>query len=106
MRDHARGRRGPPARNSRPAARRRDAAPTPSRPNMSTTTSSRPDITRPEWSTVIDPVLQKELEQHVFVTTWDKLLGMIDTVYNWGRRSSLWPLGFGLACCAIEMICT
>ena len=31
---------------------------------------------------------------------------MVDTVYNWGRRSSLWPLGFGLACCAIEMICT
>src|SRR4051812_26046248 len=65
-----------------------------------------PSIARPEWSSVIDPVLQKELEQHVLVTSWDKLLGMIDTVYNWGRRSSLWPLGFGLACCAIEMICT
>ncbi|MFO0890089.1 MAG: NADH-quinone oxidoreductase subunit D [Isosphaeraceae bacterium] len=63
-------------------------------------------IARPEWSTIIDPVLQKELEQHVLVTSWDKLLGMVDTVYNWGRRSSLWPLGFGLACCAIEMICT
>ena len=63
-------------------------------------------ITRPEWSTFIDPVLQKELEQHVLVTSWDKLLGMVDTVYNWGRRSALWPLGFGLACCAIEMICT
>src|SRR3954467_11024755 len=65
-----------------------------------------PTITRPEWSTLIDPVLQKELEQHVLVTSWDKLLDMVDTVYNWGRRSSLWPLGFGLACCAIEMICT
>ena len=65
-----------------------------------------PTITRPEWSTIFDPVLQKELEQHVLVTYWDKLLAMVDTVYNWGRRSSLWPLGFGLACCAIEMICT
>jgi NADH-quinone oxidoreductase subunit B/C/D len=65
-----------------------------------------PTITRPEWSTVIDPVLQKELEQHVLVTNWDKLLGLVDTVYNWSRRQSLWPLGFGLACCAIEMICT
>jgi NADH-quinone oxidoreductase B subunit len=63
-------------------------------------------ITRPEWSTTIDPVLQKELERYVLVTKWDKLLGIIDTVYNWGRRSALWPLGFGLACCAIEMICT
>ncbi len=63
-------------------------------------------VTRPQWSTVIDPVLQKELEQYVLVTKWDQLLGIIDTVYNWGRRSALWPLGFGLACCAIEMICT
>jgi NADH-quinone oxidoreductase subunit C/D len=63
-------------------------------------------ITRPEWSTVVDPILQKELERHVLVTNWDKLLGIVDTVYNWGRRSALWPLGFGLACCAIEMICT
>jgi NADH-quinone oxidoreductase subunit B/C/D len=60
----------------------------------------------PEWTATIDPILQQELERHVVVTTWDKLLGMVDTVYNWGRRSSLWPLGFGLACCAIEMICT
>ncbi|HEX8203685.1 MAG TPA: NADH-quinone oxidoreductase subunit NuoB, partial [Isosphaeraceae bacterium] len=42
----------------------------------------------------------------VLVTRWDQLIGMVDTLYNWGRRSSLWPLGFGLACCAIEMICT
>ena len=65
-----------------------------------------PTITRPEWSTVLDPVLRRELEQHVLMTNWDKLLEMVDLVYNWGRRSSLWPLGFGLACCAIEMICT
>ena len=30
----------------------------------------------------------------------------IDRIYNWGRRSSVWPLMFGLACCAIEMIAT
>src|SRR5437764_5029002 len=67
---------------------------------------STPTIARPEWSIQIDPVLQKELEQHVLVTSWDKLLGVVDTVYNWGRKNSLWPLGFGLACCAIEMIAT
>lgn len=51
-------------------------------------------------------VLEEEVRRHVAVTTWDKLLGMLDGVVNWGRRSSLWPLQFGLACCAIEMICT
>ena len=28
----------------------------------------------------------------------------VDKVLNWARQSSLWPLGFGLACCAIEMM--
>lgn len=39
-----------------------------------------------------------ELENNIAVTTLDK-------IYNWGRRSSVWPLMFGLACCAIEMVC-
>ncbi len=40
-----------------------------------------------------------ELSQQVSVTT-------LDRIYNWSRRNSLWPMMFGLACCAIEMICT
>ena len=34
------------------------------------------------------------------------LITSLDKVYNWGRRNSVWPMVFGLACCAIEMICT
>ncbi len=40
-----------------------------------------------------------EMLGQVSITTLDK-------IYNWGRRSSIWPMMFGLACCAIEMICT
>ena len=48
----------------------------------------------------IDQGLQSELQkQGVYVTTWDRLA-------NWGRSNSIWPLQFGLACCAIEMIST
>ncbi|MCC7153119.1 MAG: NADH-quinone oxidoreductase subunit B [Bryobacterales bacterium] len=32
------------------------------------------------------------------------LLTSVDYVFNWARKSSVWPLTFGLACCAIEMI--
>ncbi|HAE60691.1 MAG TPA: NADH-quinone oxidoreductase subunit B [Anaerolineae bacterium] len=38
-----------------------------------------------------------DLKNVVSITTLDK-------IYNFGRRSSLWPMMFGLACCAIEMI--
>ena len=28
----------------------------------------------------------------------------VDSVFNWARKSALWPMSFGLACCAIEMM--
>lgn len=34
----------------------------------------------------------------------DALVTTLDWVINWGRKSSLWPMTFGLACCAIEMM--
>ncbi len=34
------------------------------------------------------------------------LLTQTKKLFAWGRKSSLWPLTFGLACCAIEMMCT
>jgi len=48
-----------------------------------------------ETKTVVPP----ELRRNVLITS-------LDAVYNWARRSSIWPMSFGLACCAIEMICT
>jgi NADH-quinone oxidoreductase subunit B len=47
---------------------------------------------------MIDEGLKSELsKQGVFTVT-------LEQVYNWGRKNSVWPLNFGLACCAIEMI--
>ncbi|MBD3233211.1 MAG: NADH-quinone oxidoreductase subunit B [candidate division Zixibacteria bacterium] len=34
------------------------------------------------------------------------ILTTVDRVVNWARKNSVWPLGFGLACCAIEMMST
>jgi len=39
-----------------------------------------------------------DIQQQVAITS-------IDKIYNWGRSASVWPMMFGLACCAIEMIC-
>ncbi len=48
----------------------------------------------------MDERLRNELSRQGVVTT------TLQELYNWGRRNSLWPLQFGLACCAIEMIAT
>ena len=42
-------------------------------------------------------VVPDDLNRNVMVTS-------IDALANWSRRSSMWPLTFGLACCAFEMI--
>src|SRR5438552_11778292 len=48
----------------------------------------------------MDQGLKSELsKQGIFTTSLEEL-------YNWGRKNSVWPLQFGLACCAIEMIAT
>jgi NADH-quinone oxidoreductase subunit B len=43
--------------------------------------------------------IDNNLPDGIMLTTVEKMVG-------WARRSSVWPLGFGLACCAIEMMST
>lgn len=46
-----------------------------------------------------DPIMEvdPDLQRSVVVTSVDALL-------NWSRRSAVWPVAFGLACCAFEMM--
>lgn len=48
--------------------------------------------------------LDEEVKRKVWTGPVDQAVKMVDAIYNWGRRSSIWPMQFGLACCAIEMI--
>jgi len=34
------------------------------------------------------------------------IFAKLDQAVNWARKSSIWPMSFGLACCAIEMMST
>ena len=43
--------------------------------------------------------LEQQLPEGILTVQLEKLV-------NWGRQNSTWPLLFGLACCAIEMIAT
>jgi NADH-quinone oxidoreductase subunit B len=42
-------------------------------------------------------LIESRFDENVLTSTVDKF-------FNWARKSSLWPMQFGLACCAIEMM--
>lgn len=44
-------------------------------------------------------IINEKLDKNVIVTS-------VDAVANWARSSALWPMTFGLACCAIEFMAT
>ena len=44
-------------------------------------------------------LIDRSLEANILTTN-------LDTFINWCRKGSIWPMSFGLACCAIEMIAT
>ena len=99
---------GQPARSAgvrrvgrRPAGRLRGGLPDPRAPRHPRQPHRSPalrmmpasDRMRSEMSSFI----QNQFEQNIVTTS-------VDHVFNWARESSIWPLTFGLACCAIEMI--
>jgi NADH-quinone oxidoreductase subunit B len=47
---------------------------------------------------VVDPEGAEGFAQRGFLTT------QVDSLVNWARTGSLWPVTFGLACCAVEMM--
>ena len=49
--------------------------------------------------TTTQPWIEARIEENVFTTSLEQAI-------NWARQSSVWPMTFGLACCAIEMMAT
>ena len=70
------------------------------------------DIDRAEGQSVSDLIAASVSPLEMpFIEVPDDLKGnlvvtSIDALVNWGRKSALWPVAFGLACCAFEMMAT
>ncbi|CAA7602703.1 NADH:ubiquinone reductase (H+-translocating) [Acididesulfobacillus acetoxydans] len=54
----------------------------------------------------MDVAKEKELREAELLVEKNVLVTTIDKVLNWARGHSFWPVTFGLACCAIEMMAT
>lgn len=59
---------------------------------MTVAAASQSNVTAPTW-------FSGRFEDNVVTTTLERVL-------NWGQESSVWPVQFGIACCAIEMMAT
>jgi len=60
---------------------------------------------RPEGDKHSTALTQIAETVHQFPGGWI-VTASVDKVLNWARKSSIWPVTFGLACCAIEMMAT
>ena len=60
----------------------------------------RTDVKMPpaEEQDVVPAAISKTLDEKGF------LLTSTDALFDWARTGSMWPMTFGLACCAVEMI--
>ena len=55
---------------------------------------------------MLDFKVDEQLLQVVETDAKNFILTTVDEVFNWAKLSSVWPVTFGLACCAIEMMAT
>ena len=53
-----------------------------------------------EQDALLEKAFQDQLDKQGFVTT------SVDKLVRWAQGSSMWPMTFGLACCAVEMMHT
>mgnify|MGYP000541335809 CR=1 FL=1 len=59
-----------------------------------------------ERERMLDFKVEDQLLNVVETDAKNFILTTVDEVFNWARLSSIWPVTFGLACCAIEMMAT
>ncbi len=58
----------------------------------------------PQREQMLDFKIDEDFEALLETDSKNFILTTVDELFNWARLSSVWPVTFGLACCAIEMM--
>ncbi len=57
-----------------------------------------------KWEHMLDFKIDEDLKDVSEPGPSNVMLGKVDELFRWARLWSIWPMTFGLACCAIEMM--
>lgn len=71
---------------------------------VQTKTETSTNVAAPGVLDQITNMLRQDYQKERVANLPEYVVAKADTVLNWVRKNSMWPMTFGLACCAVEMM--